>query len=716
MSENKRFKRYTVTSALPYANGPLHIGHLAGAYLPADIFVRHLRSCGEDVVYICGSDEHGTAIAIKALDEGTTPKAIVDKYHAMIRDAFQEFNISFDIYSRTSNQVHHDTAQEFFMKFYNKPESDPFSLIRRKSTQLYDQEKQMFLADRFVMGTCPNCGNDRAYGNQCEKCGKDLSPDELINPRSRVSNTTPVKKDTEHWFLPLDKFHGWLNSYILEGHKDWKANVYGQCKAWIDDLKPRAITRDLDWGVSVPVPEGKGKVLYVWFDAPIGYVSATKEWAMANGKDWEPYWKDKETALYHFIGKDNIVFHCIIFPCILHGQGDYIVPENVPANEFLNLEGEKLSTSHNWAVWMHEYLKEFPGQADVMRYVLTAIMPETKDADFTWEDYQTRCNTELVDTFANFVNRIKVLSIKNFGGVPSRSALSERDEVLMTDVMTAYSKVGELIKAFRFKEALNEMMSIARAGDRYLSDLQPWKLVKTDVSAAGHVLNLGLSTAAILAVAAEPFMPDTSAKIFEMLGIAPLKWDDITNGGFDFVKEGGALVEIAHLFSRVPDEVVAAQVAKLRERKAALEAEQAATKAAQQATAPKTEEKPAEKMEETTPTALTPFKEMTSFPDFQKMDIRIGTIVAAERVEKSKKLLKLLIDSGLDQRTILSGVAEHFAPEDLVGKQCTFLANLPPRPMMGIESQGMVLFAEDSKGKLHLLNPEGKINNGSTVN
>ncbi|HEX2899696.1 MAG TPA: methionine--tRNA ligase subunit beta, partial [Bacteroidia bacterium] len=500
------------------------------------------------------------------------------------------------------------------------------------------------------------------------------------------------------------------------GHKDWKANVYGQCKAWIDDLKPRAITRDLDWGVSVPVPEGKGKVLYVWFDAPIGYVSATKEWAMANGKDWEPYWKDKETALYHFIGKDNIVFHCIIFPCILHGQGDYIVPENVPANEFLNLEGEKLSTSRNWAVWMHEYLKEFPGQADVMRYVLTAIMPETKDADFTWEDYQTRCNTELVDTFANFVNRIKVLSIKNFGGVPSRSALSERDEVLMADVMTAYSKVGELIKSFRFKEALNEMMSIARAGDRYLSDLQPWKLVKTDAGAAGHVLNLGLSTAAILAVAAEPFMPATSAKIFEMLGIAPLKWDDITNGGFEFVKEGGALVEIAHLFSRVPDEVVAAQVAKLRERKAALEAEQAATKAAQQAIAPKTEEKPVEKMEETTPTALTPFKEMTSFPDFQKMDIRIGTIVAAERVEKSKKLLKLLIDSGLDQRTILSGVAEHFAPEDLVGKQCTFLANLPPRPMMGIESQGMVLFAEDSKGKLHLLNPEGKIDNGSTVN
>lgn len=687
MSETKRFKRYTVTSALPYANGPLHIGHLAGAYLPADIFVRYLRSCGEDVVYICGSDEHGTAIAIKALDEGTTPQAIVDKYHAMIHAAFQEFDISFDIYARTSSPIHHQTAQEFFMKFYEKPASDPYSLVRRKSAQLFDQEKEIFLADRFVQGTCPNCGNDKAYGNQCERCGKDLSPDELIHPVSRVSGTAPVKKETEHWFLPLDAFKPWLDQYILEGHQDWKANVYGQCKSWLEDLKPRAITRDLDWGVEVPVPEGKGKVLYVWFDAPIGYVSATKEWAIANGKDWQPYWKDQDTALYHFIGKDNIVFHCIIFPSILKGQGDYIVPENVPANEFLNLEGDKLSTSRNWAVWMHEFLQEFPGQVDVMRYVLTAIMPETKDSDFTWEDYQIRCNSELVDTFANFVNRIKVLSIKNFSGVPSRDTLSVRDQALMTEVLAAFSKVGEFIKSFRFKEALNEMMRIARAGDRYLSEMEPWKLIKTDPQAAGHVLNLGLNTVAILAVAAEPFMPGTSAKMFEMLGIPPLRWNEVER--YDFMQAGANLAEVPHLFTRVPDETVKAQVAKLRQRQAE---------------------------RETSPKSVPAFKDFTSFDDFQKMDIRIGTILQAEKVEKSKKLLKLLVDTGHDHRTILSGVAEHFAPQDLVGKQCTFLANLPSRPMLGLESQGMVLFAEDANGRLHLLNPEAKIDNGSTVN
>lgn len=706
MSENKRFKRYTVTSALPYANGPLHIGHLAGAYLPADIFVRYLRSRGEDVVFICGSDEHGTAIAIKALDEGTTPQAIVDKYHAMIRDAFQEFDVSFDIYSRTSNPTHHETAKEFFLKFYNDDK-----LIRRKSAQLYDQEKQMFLADRFVMGTCPNCGNDKAYGNQCEKCGKDLSPEELISPVSRVSGTTPIMKETEHWFLPLDQYEPWLKEYILQGHTEWKANVYGQCKSWLDGgLTPRAITRDLDWGVEVPVPEGKGKVLYVWFDAPIGYVSATKEWAQAAGKDWKPYWKSEDTALYHFIGKDNIVFHCIIFPAILKGQGDYIVPENVPANEFLNLEGEKISTSRNWAVWMHEYLQEFPGQADVLRYVLTAIMPETKDADFTWTDYQTRNNSELVDTFANFVNRIKVLTLKNFGAVPARGAVSERDQQLMTEVLQAHAEVGKLISNFRFKEALGQMMEIARAGDRYLSDLQPWKLVKTDAAAAGHVLHMGLNTAAILAVAAAPFMPGTAAKIFEMLGIAPLQWDAVQS--YDFVQEGGAIVEIPHLFTRVTDEVVAIQVEKLRQRKAELAAKQPAHSATPTTTTP---EQPVETPESALG-ELAAFKEMTSFPEFQKMDIRIGTIIGAERVEKSKKLLKLLIDTGLDQRTILSGVAEHFTPEDLMGKQCTFLANLPPRPMMGIASQGMVLFAEDANKKLHLLNPEGKIDNGSTVN
>jgi methionyl-tRNA synthetase len=706
MSENKRFKRYTVTSALPYANGPLHIGHLAGAYLPADIFVRYLRSRGEDVIYICGSDEHGTAIAMKALDEGTTPQAIVDKYHAMIRDAFRDFSFSFDIYSRTSNPTHHQTAQEFFLKFYNDGK-----LIRRKSAQLYDEEKQIFLADRFVMGTCPNCGNDKAYGNQCEKCGKDLSPEELINPVSRISGTTPIMKDTEHWFLPLDQYEPWLKEYILQNHTDWKANVYGQCKSWLDGgLTPRAITRDLDWGVEVPVPEGKGKVLYVWFDAPIGYVSATKEWGAANGKDWEPYWKSDDTALYHFIGKDNIVFHCIIFPAILKGQGDFIVPENVPANEFLNIEGEKISTSRNWAVWMHEFLQDFPGQADVMRYVLTAMMPENKDADFTWVDYQTRNNSELVDTFANFVNRIKVLTLKNFGTVPARQSLNERDQQLIDSVLLAQAEVGKLISQFRFKEALSQMMEIARAGDRYLSELEPWKLVKSNPAAAGHVLNLGLNAAAVLAVAAEPFMPTTSEKIFQMLSIQPLKWDEVA--GFDFVQEGGSIVEIPHLFTRVTDDVVALQVEKLRKRKAEREAEQAAHSPAE---TPKVEEKPME-IVENEPKSVPAFKEMTSFPEFQKMDIRIGTILKAERVEKSKKLLKLLIDSGLDQRTILSGVAEHFAPEDLEGKQCTFLANLPPRPMMGTASEGMVLFAEDANGKLHLLAPQGVIDNGSTVN
>ena len=699
MNKNQRYKRYTVTAALPYANGPLHIGHLAGAYLPADIYVRYLRATGEDVVFICGSDEHGTAIAIKALDEGTTPKAIVDKYHTIIKDAFKEFKISFDIYSRTSNPIHHETAQEFFLKFHEKPASDPHALLRRSSEQLFDTEKRMFLADRFVQGTCPNCGNDRAYGNQCEKCGKDLSPEELINPKSRVSGTTPVKKETEHWFLPLDAYKPWLDEYILEGHKDWKANVYGQCKAWLEDLKPRAITRDLDWGVKVPIPNAEGKGLYVWFDAPIGYVSATKEWAQQAGKDWEPYWKDQDTALIHFIGKDNIVFHCIIFPCILKGQGDYIVPVNVPANEFLNLEGEKISTSRNWAVWMHEYLQEFPGQVDVLRYVLAAIMPETKDADFTWEDYQTRCNSELVDTFANFVNRIKVLSIKNFGAVPSRKELSERDLQLIQEVKEAHAKISKLIEEFKFKEALSEMMGIARSGDRYLSELEPWKLVKTDKEAAGHVLNLGLNTAAALATVAEPFMPDTSAKIFQMLGIEPVRWEEASS--YEHVKEGGNLVEIAHLFTRVPDEVVQAQKDKLLKSKA---------------NRPGTPAEPVAPAEPEAPAEMPPFKEYTSFDEFQKMDIRIGTILEAERVPKSKKLLKLLIESGHDQRVILSGVAEHFAPEDLVGKQCTFLANLPPRTMMNMESNGMVLFAEDSKGKLHLLSPVGKIDNGSTVN
>jgi methionyl-tRNA synthetase len=682
--ESKHFKRHTVTAALPYANGPLHIGHLAGAYLPADIYSRYLRSMGEDVLFICGTDEHGTAIAIKAMKENTSPKAIVDKYHAMIKDAFERFNVSFDHFSRTSNQIHHDTAQEFFLKFHKAGK-----LIEEVSSQPFDESKSQFLADRFIIGTCPNCGNEKAYGNQCEKCGKDLSPSELINPKSTLSGSTPIWKETKHWYLPLNDYQEWLEYYILDQHKDWKTNVLGQCKSWLQDgLKPRAITRDLDWGVKVPVAGGEDKVLYVWFDAPIGYISATKEWAEKVGKDWRPYWQDNNTQLVQFIGKDNIVFHCIIFPVILKGHGDYIVPENVPANEFLNLEGEKISTSRDWAVWMHQYLEDFPGKSDVLRYVLTGIMPETKDADFTWSDFQTRNNKELVDTFANFVNRVKVLVLKHFQVVPERLGLDQAEQAMIQVVHDAAAKAASCISQFKFKEALNEMMEIARTGDRYLSSKEPWHLVKTDKAAAGHVLNIGLNIAAILAVVAEPFMPETSAEIFRMLNQKPILWKDLA--GFEFVQEGGSIVDIPHLFTRIEESAIQAQVQRLNKRKIEMESlANASIKAA---------------------------KVPTSFDDFQKMDLRIGTILQAERLPKSKKLLKLLVDIGLEQRVILSGVAEHFEPEALVGKQCTVLVNLPPRTMLGIESNGMVLFAEDSSGKLHLLNPGHAIDNGSSIN
>ncbi|HHG83991.1 MAG TPA: methionine--tRNA ligase, partial [Bacteroidetes bacterium] len=626
MSEKKSYKRYTVTSALPYANGPSHLGHLAGAYLPADIYVRYLRSQGKDVIYVCGSDEHGTAIEIKARAEGTTPQKIVDKYHAIIKDSFEKFNISFDIYSRTSSPEHHATAQEFFTRFLEEGK-----LIEKTSDQLYDEEAKMFLADRFVVGTCPNCGNTEAYGNECEKCGNTLSPDELIDPRSKVSGSTPIRKETKHWYLPLNDYQEWLQKFILEEHQYWKPNVYGQCKSWLqEDLHPRAITRDLDWGIKVPAEGGEGKVLYVWFDAPIGYISATKEWAALNGKDWKSYWQDDETALIHFIGKDNIVFHCIMFPAVLKGHGDYILPENVPANEFLNLEGEKISTSKNWAVWMHEYLEEFPGQTDTMRYVLTANMPETKDANFTWQDFKTKNDSELVDTLANFVNRVKVLTLKNFDAVPERTALNRRDQELIMSVSNAVQEAGEYIEKYRFRDALNEMMKIARAGDLYLSDNEPWKVVKTDKAAAGHILNLGLNVAAILAAVAEPFLPETSAKIFKMLNIEALRWTDLK--GIDFVKAGTQLENIPHLFSRIDQKVVDAQVDKLNRRKAERETEAAG----------ESQEKP-----------LAEAKAFTSFDDFQKMDIRIGTILKAEKVKGSKKLLKLLVDTGLDEREIL---------------------------------------------------------------
>jgi methionyl-tRNA synthetase len=681
--DKKRFKRYTVTAALPYANGPLHIGHLAGAYLPSDIYCRYLRSQGEDVVYICGTDEHGTAIAIKALQEGTTPQEIVDRYHVLIKDTFEKFNISFDHFSRTSNPIHHQTAQEFFLKFVG---TDNFQ--EEVSKQPYDAVKGVFLADRFITGTCPNCQNERAYGNQCEKCGKDLSPAELINPRSTLSDSIPVWKETKHWYLRLNKYQDWLKTYILDNHSEWKTNVLGQCKAWLqEDLKPRAITRDLDWGVKVPLPGAEDKVLYVWFDAPIGYISATKEWAALHQTDWRPYWQDEDTKLVHFIGKDNIVFHCIIFPCILKGHGDYIVPDNVPANEFLNLEGEKISTSRDWAVWMHQYLEDFPGKVDVLRYVLTSIMPETKDADFTWADFQIRNNKELVDTFANFINRVKVLTLKNFESVPAKLARREEEIVLQEAIYACVQKAQGCIENYRFKEALNEVMEIARLGDRYLSTNEPWHLIKSDKALAGHVLNVGLNIASVLAVVCEPFMPDTSSSIFKMLGIHPLKWNELN--GLDMVASGGVLHDIPHLFSRIENNAIEAQVERLKNRKASMEAQE--------------------------PTAK-PFKSHTSFDQFQQMDIRIGTILAVEKVEKSKKLLKLLVDLGLEKRVILSGVAEHFEPDDLVGKQCTVLVNLPPRAMMGIESNGMVLFAEDNQGKLHLLNPGNHIDNGSTVN
>ncbi|MCL4113802.1 UNVERIFIED_CONTAM: hypothetical protein GTU68_037527 [Idotea baltica] len=671
-SGEKSFKRHTVTSALPYANGPSHIGHLAGAYLPADIFVRYLRSKGEDVVFLSGSDEHGTSINIKAIAEGISPREVVDKYHAIIKDSFSAFNISFDHFSRTSTPLHHETAQEFFLKFYNEGK-----FIQKTTEQLYDEEKQMFLADRFVIGTCPNCGNEEAYGNQCESCGRDLSPSELLNPRSKVSGSTPILKETTHWFLPLDDYQEFLEDYILKGHTDWKANVYGQCKSWLQDgLRPRSITRDLDWGVKVPVPEGDGKVLYVWFDAPIGYITATKEWAEAQGKDWEPYWKDDETALYHFIGKDNIVFHCLIFPSILKGHGDYILPTNVPANEFLNLEGRKISTSKNWAIWMHEFAAEYPQHIDTMRYVLTALAPETKDSEFTWAEFKTRNDNELVATFANFVNRVKVLTLKNFEGVPDRQALTADETAMVEELYSIVNDAGENISHFRFREALNDMMKIARLGDKYLSDLEPWKLVKVDKAAAGHVLNLGLNITAVLATVAAPFMPDTANKVFDMLQIDPLAWTDLE--GMDYIAAGHTLKNIAHLFQKIDPEMIEKELERLHQSDAE--------------------------------------KEETTFDAFQGMDIRIGTILEAEKVKKADKLLKFLVDTGLDQRTIVSGVALHFQPEELIGKQVLVLGNLKPRKIRGVESQGMILFAEDPDGKLHLVNPEVAVQNGSVVN
>jgi methionyl-tRNA synthetase len=695
----KSFKRHTITAALPYANGPLHIGHIAGAYLPADTYVRYLRLKGEDVVFICGSDEHGVAITLGAKKEGVTPKVFVDKYHNMMKQAFVDFGIGFDIYSRTSNPVHYETAQEFFKTIHDKG-----IFLEETSDQYYDEQEGIFLADRYIVGTCPNCKHTNAYGDQCEKCGTSLSPKQLINPRSTVSGNTPVLKPTKHWYFPLDKFESWLKEWVVEGHKDdWKINVYGQCKSWLDQgLQPRSITRDLDWGVPVPLPEGKGKVLYVWFDAPIGYISATKE---LKPNDWQKYWKDPETRLLHFIGKDNIVFHCIIFPAVLKAAGEYILPDNVPANEFLNLEGDKISTSRNHAVWLHEYLQDFPNRRDELRYVLTSISPETKDSDFTWKDYQQKVNSELVSILGNFVNRVMVLTWKYFDGkVPSSHELpgtdDKRKRVLVLynqahdDMNGSVKQMIESLNAFRFRDAQFHMMNLARVGNKFLADTEPWKLAKDDMEAVGCILNYALTIVGNISIACEPFLPDTSKNIRTQLNSASV---DSTWSSFwkkeqliDTVPQHHQLGKAELLFKNVEDEDIEKQVLKLK--------------------------KPTmEEVKANSESTLKPLKPVITIDDFTKLDIRVGKVLTAERMEKSNKLLKLTVDTGVDQRTVLSGIAQHYSPEEIVGKQVTLIANLAPRKMMGIESQGMILMAEDGDGKLRLLQPNEVVMPGAVV-
>ena len=675
----KEFKRYLVTSALPYANGPVHIGHLAGVYVPSDIYVRYLRQRGADVISVCGSDEHGVPITIKARKEGVTPQDIVDKYHNIIKSSFERLGMSFDIYSRTTSPTHAKTASEFFRTLYDKGE---FS--EATSQQYYDEEAQTFLADRYITGTCPKCGNDRAYGDQCEKCGSTLNATDLIDPKSAVSGSKPVMRETKHWYLPLDKHEQMLREWILEGHKEWKSNVYGQCKSWLDGgLQPRAVSRDLDWGIPVPVEGAEGKVLYVWFDAPIGYISATKDLT----PDWEKYWKSEDTKMVHFIGKDNIVFHCIVFPSMLKAHGGYILPENVPANEFLNLEGDKISTSRNWAVWLHEYLDEFPGKEDVLRYVLCANAPETKDNDFTWKDFQARNNNELVAILGNFVNRALVLTQKYYDGVvPAAGELTDYDRETLAEMPKIRKALEENIEGYRFREALKEAMNLARLGNKYLADTEPWKVVKTDPERVKTILNIALQITAELSIAIEPFMPFSAAKIIKMLNIEKLDWERL--GDAEVIEAGHVIGKAELLFEKIEDSVVEAQVAKLQ-----------ATKAANEA---------AEKTAE-------PQKAECSFDEFQKMDIRVSTILAAEKVAKTKKLLKLTVDTGIDTREIVSGIAEHFTPEELVGRQVLVLVNLAPRELKGTLSRGMVLMAEDADGKLVLLSPDKEVKSGSIV-
>ncbi len=680
----KNFKRHTITAALPYANGPVHIGHLAGVYVPADIYVRYLRSQGRDVAFVCGSDEHGVAITLKARKEGAAPQEIVDKYHSMIKESFEKFGISFDIYSRTSAKIHHETSSEMFKDLFDKGVFE-----EQVSSQYFDEEAGQFLADRYIVGTCPNCGNENAYGDQCEKCGSSLSPSELINPRSALSGAAPVLKETRHWYLPMQDYENWLRQWILEGHKEWKSNVYGQCKSWLDTgLRPRAMTRDLDWGVAVPLKGAEGKVLYVWFDAPIGYISATREWATAQGKDWEPYWKADDTRLIHFIGKDNIVFHCIIFPSILKAEGSYILPDNVPANEFLNLEGDKISTSRNWAVWLHEYLDELPGKEDVLRYALCANAPETKDNDFTWKDFQARNNNELVAVFGNFINRAVVLTHKYFDGrIPERQELFDIDREAIQKVNDAPGRIAGALENFKFREALNEFMDLARAGNKYLADTEPWKLIKENPDRVNTILNIALQIAGNLAILGEPFLPNTSRKLEKILGSGSEVWSRA--GQIDLLPPGHEINKAELLFEKIEDDVIDAQIQKLQHTK--------------------------EENESSQPDVVTPSKPEIAYDDFIKLDIRIGTILEAEALPKSKKLLKLKVDTGIDQRTILSGIAQHFSPEDILGKQVSVLVNLAPRKMMGIESQGMILMAEDGEGRLRFVLPSEHVDNGSMI-
>ena len=678
---NKEFKRYLVTSALPYANGPVHIGHLAGVYVPSDIYARYLRLKGCDVVSICGSDEHGVPITIKARKEGVTPQDIVDRYHNLIKRSFERLGISFDIYSRTSSPTHAVTASDFFRKLY-----DDGKFIEQTSEQYYDEEAKTFLADRYIVGTCPKCGAERAYGDQCEKCGSTLSPDELIDPKSAVSGSKPVKKETKHWYLPLNEYEQMLREWILDGHKEWKSNVYGQCKSWLDGgLQPRAVSRDLDWGIPVPVEGAEGKVLYVWFDAPIGYISATKDLT----PDWEKYWKSEDTKLVHFIGKDNIVFHCIVFPSMLKAHGGYILPENVPSNEFLNLEGDKISTSRNWAVWLHEYLDEFPGKEDVLRYVLCANAPETKDNDFTWKDFQSRNNSELVAILGNFVNRALVLTQKYYGGeVPACGELNDYDRETIAELQAIKAQLERNIENYHFREALKDAMNFARIGNKYLADTEPWKVVKTDPERVKTILNIALQITANTAIAIEPFMPFTAAKMIQMLAVEKFGWEEL--GSMELVAAGHTIGKAELLFEKIEDETIQKQLDKLQATKEAnLAAEKAQDVEAQ--------------------------KDNVSFDDFQKMDIRVSTILTAEKVAKTKKLLKLTVDTGIDQREIVSGIAEHFTPEELVGKQVLVLVNLEPRELKGTLSRGMILMAEDASGKLRLLQPNEAVNNGAIV-